>query len=253
MQEIDFFDGIKQSPVKIGSQSVPFPLFYRDVAYLGVFLLAPLDAAKSILPSKRMHPFRLTPWHGIVTITVSEHKDSDIGPYNAVSIGVPFVLDKASPLFTGILRTPPEVPMIYLLHLLVTTEIARDTTVAIADSPELLADIGFKSDDQRVNCKADAEGKNVLRLSARKTELSPFPRQRVYPITLQQDRLLRSELNYSKGKAGISKKQSDIRLEFGTHPVGLKLKEMNLGRVLQYQYYPAGQAVLSMVCESYPI
>ncbi len=253
MQEKDFFDGIKQAPVKVGAQSVPFPLFYRDVAYLGVFLLAPLDAVKSILPSKRMHPFRLTPWHGIVTITASEHKDSDIGPYNAVSIGVPFILDRPSPILTGILRKPPEVPMIYLLHLPVTTEIARDTGVAVANFPESLADIGFKSDDRWVHCKVDAEGKNILRLSARKLDLSPLPRQRVYTITLQQDRLLRSELNYSGSGAGISRKASDVRLEFGEHPIGLKLKELKLGRVLQYQYYPAGQAVLSMVSESYPI
>ena len=253
MQESDFFDGINQSPVKIGSQSVPFPLFYRDVAYLGMFLLAPMDAVKKILPSKRMHPFRLTPWHCIVTITVSENKDSDIGPYNAVSIGVPFILDRDSPILTGILRPPPEVPMIYLLHLLVTTEIARDTGVESANFPEFLADINFKSDDRWVNCKVDAEGKNILSVSARKMNLSPVPRQRVYPITLQHDRLLRSELNYSKGKAGISKKQSDIRLEFGEHPIGLKLKELKLGRVLQYQYYPTGQAVHSTVIESYSI
>lgn len=253
MQKNDFFDGILQSPVKIGSQSVPFPLFYRDLAYLGVFLLAPLDAVRSILPSKRMHPFRLTPWHCMVTITASENKESDIGPYNAVSIGVPFVLDRASPLFTGILRKPPAVPMIYLLYLPVTTEMARDTGVAVANFPESLADISFKSDDQWVNCKADAEGKNILRLSARKLDLGPLPRQRVYAITLQQDRLLRSELNYSESRAGVSRKQSDVRLEFGEHPIGLKLKELNLGRVLQYQYYPAGQAVESMVSESYPI
>ncbi len=253
MQETDFFDGMKQAPVKIGPKNVPFPLFYRDLAYLGVFLLAPLDTVRSILPSKRMHPFRLTPWHCIVTITASEHKDSDIGPYNAVSIGVPFFLDKASPVFTGILRTPPEVPMIYLLHLPVTTEIARDTGVESANFPEFLAYINFKSDDRWINCKVDAEGKNILSLSARKMDLSPFPRQRVYPITLQQDRLLRSELIYSESRAGISRKQSDVSLEFGEHPMGLKLKELNLGRVLQYQYYPAGQAVLSMVGESYPI
>jgi hypothetical protein len=240
VQKKGFLDGIMQAPVKVGAQSVLFPLFYRDLAYVGVFLLAPLDTIRSILPSKRMHPFRLTPWHGMVTITASEHKDSDIGPYNAVSIGVPFILDRASPILTGILRTPPEVPMIYLLHLPVTTEIARDAGVAVANFPEFLADINFKSDGQWVHCKVDAEGKNILHLSARKLDLSPLPRQRVYPVTLQQDRLFRSELNYSESRAGISRKPSDVRLGFGEHPIGLKLKELNLGRVLQYQYYPAG-------------
>ena len=75
----------------------------------------------------------------------------------------------------------------------------------------------------------------------------------MHPITLQQDRLLRSELNYSEGGFGISKKKSDVRLKFGNHPIGLKMKGLNLGRVLEYQYYPAGQAILSNVCESYPI
>lgn len=253
MREKDFFEGIKQAPLPVGSSPVPFPLFYRDLAYVGIFLLAPLATVRSILPSNRMHPFRLTPWHCIVTITASEYKDSDIGPYNAVSVGVPFFLDRASPMLTGILRTPPEAPMIYLIHLPVTTEIARAAGVAAANFPESLADIGFASDDQRVSCHVDAEGKSILRLSARKPDLRPLARQRVCPITLQKDRLLRSELIYSEGRAGISRKRSDVNLEFGEHPMGLKLKELRLGRVLQYQYYPAGQAVLTMIGESFSI
>jgi hypothetical protein len=60
----------------------------------------------------------------------------------------------------------------------------------------------------------------------------------INPITLQKDRLLRSEFDFSACEAGISKKQSDIRLEFGNHPVGVKLKELTLGKVLAYQYWP---------------
>lgn len=253
MQKTDFFAGLKQVPLNAAPGGGLLPLFYRDLAYLGVCLPAPLDRVHGLLPSKRMHPFRLTPWHGIVAITASEFKDSDVGPYNAVSIGVPFTLDERTPILTGILRRPPQVPMIYLLHLPVTTEAARAAGVAMANFPEILADIRFEGDDQSIRCEAGAEGKNILRLSARKLGIGPIPRQSVYPITLRHDRLLRSELNYSESLAGISKKQADVSLEFGEHPIGLKLKELKLGRVLQYQYYPAGQAVLSMVSESYPI
>lgn len=65
--------------------------------------------------------------------------------------------------------------------------------------------------------------------------------------------LLRSEFNFSECEAGISTKQSDVRLEFGNHPIGLNLKELNLGRVLRYQYWPKQQAILTMACESYMI
>jgi hypothetical protein len=253
MQKTDFFEGIKQTSLIAGPYNVPIPLFYRDLAYLGVYLLAPLTKVRSILPSKRMHPFRLTPWHCIVTITVSEFRDTDIGPYNTLSIGVPFFLDRISPVLMGILRTPPEAPMIHVLHLPVTSEIARATGVEIANFPEFLADIRIENGDQWIHCKVDADGKNILSLSGRKINPKPYRRQRVYPITLQQNHLLRSELNYSEGGLGISKKKSDVRLKFGNHPIGLKMKELNLGRVLEYQYYPAGKATLSMVSESYDI
>lgn len=253
MQNIEFFEGIPQTAVKVGPYNTFYPIFYRDIAYLSVFLLASLDKVKSILPSNRMHPFRLTPWHSMVTITASQYKDSDIGPYNQVSIGIPFVLDKASPVFTGILHKPPEVPMIYTLYLAVTTEISCVAGVNIANYPEFLADISFENGDQWTYCKVDLEGKNILRLSGRKINLYHYPRQRVCPITQKDNRLLRSEFNFSESDVGVSKKLSDVRLDFGDHPIGLKIKELNLGKVLQYQYYPSGQAILSMVTESYPI
>jgi hypothetical protein len=250
---MDFFSGIEQASLKIGSRESRWPMFYRDVGYICAYLLAPLDKVREILPSKKMHPFRLTPWHCIVTVTASQYRDSDIGPYNAVSIGVPIVLDRVAPIFTGILCKPPEDPMIYLLHLPVSSEMARATGVAVAAFPEFLADIRIEDDGQWIRCRVDAEGKNILSLSGRKLDVKPFPRQRVHPITLRGDRLLRSELNFSEGRLGVSRKKSDALLEFGDHPIGLKLKGLNLGRVLEYQYYPAGQALLSNVCESYAI
>jgi hypothetical protein len=250
---MDFFSGIEQASLKIGSQESRWPMFYRDVGYVCAYVLAPLDKVREVLPSQKMHPFRLTPWHGIVTITASQYRDSDIGPYNAVSIGVPIVLDKAVPIFTGILRKPPEDPMIYLLYLPVSSEMALATGVKVAAFPEFLADIRIEDDGQWIRCRVDAEGKNILSLSGRKLDAKPYPRQRVHTITLRQDRLLRSELNFSEGQLGISRKKSDVLLELGDHPIGLKLKGLNLGRVLEYQCFPAGQALLSNVCESYGI
>ena len=47
--------------------------------------------------------------------------------------------------------------------------------------------------------------------------------------------------------------QSEVQVEFGNHPVGLKLMELGTGKVIQYQHYLSGRAILSMVSESYPI
>ena len=253
MQMLEFFKGIKQSKVKLGSFDINIPVFYRDMTNINVYLLASLDKIITLLPSKRMHPFRVTPWHGIVSVSAYEYRDSDIGSYNEVSIGIPFILDNVSPVFMGILRRPPEVPMIYILDLPVTTEIARVTGVEGANFPKFLAEISFENGSQWITCTVEADGKNILTLSGHKIDLKHSYRERVYPITLYQNRLLRLEFNLSECEAGFSKKQSDVRLEFGNHPVGLKLRELNLGRVIAYQYCPIRQAVLSEICESYPI
>jgi hypothetical protein len=253
MQKSEFFEGIPQTAVKVGQYNTFYPVFYRDTAHMAVFMLAPLEKVKSILPSKRMNPFRLTPWHGMVTMSASQHKDSDIGPYNMVEIGVPFILDNATPLFTGILHKVPEVPMIYLPYLIVNTEIAQFTGIGLANYPGFLAEIKFKEDDKWINFEVNADGVNILKLSGRKIDLKNFPRQHFCPVTVKDNHLLRSEYNFSECETGVSKKSSDVRLEFGDHPMSLKLKELNLGKVLQYQYCPSGKAILSMVNESYRV
>jgi hypothetical protein len=72
------------------------------------------------------------------------------------------------------------------------------------------------------------------------------------PVTFKDNSLLRSEYNYGESETGVSRKSLDVCLELGDQPIGLKLKELNLGRVLQYQYCPSGQAILTSVTESYP-
>lgn len=253
MKDSGFFDGIPQTAVKVGPYDIFYPVFNKDTAHIAIFMLAPLDKIRSILPSKRMHPFRLTPWHGMVTLSATQHNDTDIGPYNMVDIGIPFALGKPTPVFTGILHKIPEVPMIYLPYLMVNTEIARLSGIELANYPEFLADIHFDEDDKWKNCVVSSEGVNILKLSGRKIELKKFPREHFCPVTVKDNRLLRSELNYAESETGVSKKSSDVRLELGDHPIGLKLKELNLGKVIQYQYCPSGQAILTSVTESYPL
>jgi hypothetical protein len=249
----DFFKGIYQIEVKSGLFITKYPIFYRDLSYLGLFLLAPLDKINKILPSKRMNPFRLTPWHSMFTITATQYKESDVGPYNQVSIGIPFVLDKQTPIFTRILRKSPEVPLIYTLYLPVTTEGSRDAGIEMANYPEFLADINFSKENNCINCNANSEGQNILSLSVRDIPIKPFPRQRVFTVTQKNDQLLRSEFIFSEGMVGVSKKQSDVKLDFGDHPIAQKIKNLYSGKVLQYQYYPSGQAILSTPLESIPI
>jgi len=52
MYKEDFFKEINQVEVKSGTYVNKYPIFYREVSYISVFLLAPLSKLRDILPSK---------------------------------------------------------------------------------------------------------------------------------------------------------------------------------------------------------
>ena len=60
------------SEVRVGTFTTRYPVFYRDVSYMSMFLLASPEKVKNILPSKRMNPFRLTPCNSMITITATD-------------------------------------------------------------------------------------------------------------------------------------------------------------------------------------
>ena len=252
MRDLAFFQEIEHTQVPWGDRQIWVPVFYYDFMTLGTYWLAPFEKVKALLPSNRMIPYRVSPWHTLVSITVYEYRDCDIGPYNEVSFSIPFTLDRASPLLTGILRKAPQVPMVYIHHLPVTTEIARDAGVEFAGYPKFVADIRFEEEGDWVHCSATEGGREILTLSGRKLPLALTPRSRVHPTNCRGERLLRCELILSERQAGASRDAADVRLELGNHPMAQDLRDLELGRLLAYQFCPQQQAILTPVLESHP-
>lgn len=251
MSKDGFFQEIEHTAVPWRQRQLYVPVFYQDVMSLSVSFLAPMERVKAILPSTRMKPYRVSPWHSIVSITAYKYRDSDIGPYNEISIAVPITLDRETPLFTGTIRRTPQVPKLYVRHLPVTTEIAREVGVEFAGYPKFLAEIDFVEEGDWVSCALKAENKHVLTLKGRKLELQQFSRFRAHPITYRRGFLLRSEIVVNERDMGISKNAGDTEIHLGEHPIAEELKDMKLGRVLAYQYCPQYQIILTPVFESY--
>lgn len=126
MSSGDFYQEIEHTPVAWRKYQLHIPLFYQDIRLMSMSILGPIDKVRAMLPSTRLKPYRITPWHSTISITAYQYQESDIGPYNEVSIGVPVTIDKNTPLFTGSFRKTPKTLMVYSHHLPVTTEIARE-------------------------------------------------------------------------------------------------------------------------------
>ncbi|MDX1314718.1 MAG: acetoacetate decarboxylase family protein [Eudoraea sp.] len=253
MSTSDFFNEIEHTPVSWRDYLLHVPVFYQDISFMSVSLLASMEGLKNILPSKRCKPYRITPWHGAISLTAYQYRESDIDPYNEFSISVPVTIDDETPLFTGTLRKMPKSPLVYSHHLPVTTEIARVVGAEFAGYPKFIADIKFTEDDNWLNCELIADNQVVLTVSGRKLRLRRVPRSRVSPITHRRGYLLRSEFVISERDMGSSTSAADVQIEFGDHPIAREMKEIKPSRVLGYSYCPSAQGILTPVFESFKV
>jgi hypothetical protein len=250
MEAGDFFSEIAHVEVPWGERSIWVPLFYRDMAVLRVAYLASAAKLREWLPSGRMHPLRITPGQGVLSISAYCYRDCDIGPYNEVSISVPFTLDKPSPLFTGFLGRGPSELDGYIHHLPVTTQVARDAGVEFAGYPKFVAEIDFEVGKEWVICRLAQGGRDVLTMSGRVGELRDGRRSRQNAYTARSGRLLRSQAMASACQVTGSKNPADLRLELGEHPIADELRQVGIGRMLGYGYVPSMQLILTPVIES---
>lgn len=253
MKASGFFDGVTQVQVPWRDTSVGVPWFYQDARMLTAVFLAPLEKVSLLLPSKRLYPLRVTPWHTLVLIAAYEYRACDIGPYNEVGISIPVSLDRPSPVFTGLLWPVPAELDTYFLHLPVTTEIACTLGIEAAAYPKFLADIEFKEDGDWVSCRLGEAGQHILTLTVRKGQPQPVPRSRMHPINARGGRLLRSLSIVAEREESTSRNTGDAKLELGDHRISQELRDLHLGRMVECRYTPSMQFILTPVLESFAV
>jgi hypothetical protein len=251
MEISDFYREIEHASIPWQDYTLHVPVFYPDFRFISAAFLFPLEKARGLMPSKRLKPYRVSPWHSTLSITAYQYRDSDLGPYNEVGIGIPVTIDQETPLFTGSLHRMPDEAMAYIHHLPVTTEIARAVGVDFAGYPKFLADIEFRDQGDWLTCDLKAENQAILKLSGRKLPLCPSQRSHIHPLTSRRGYILRSEFILSGCDQGSSKGGADVKLELGEHPIAREMKELNIGKAMMYSYCPQAQGILTPVLESY--
>jgi hypothetical protein len=248
-----FFDQIAHVEVPWRDRTIHVPIFYQDAGLFGATFLTPLNTVQALLPSPRMKPLRITPWHTLTTITAYEYRDCDLGPYNEVAIGFPITIsDKTPTLLADLLRLLGSELTAYVHHLPVTTEIARDVGIEFANYPKFLAEIDYETKDNWLHCRLSEAGSHILTLSVRQPALKAAGRSRLHSITTRAGRILRLEFISSERQMGTARDRSGAVLQLRDHTISRELRELHLGRPFSVYYAPSFQAVLSPVIESYP-
>jgi len=273
-----FFRGVAQRPLTVrweddeGAQRearVMAPGVYPDVASMWAFFSADLDAARRLLPDEgrgALEPLPFTRGRGLVAIHAFRYRQSPVGPYDEVSVGV-----AVRP--PGELLPPPLALARaalcddlhgFVVQLPVTTEPALQAGLQLFGYPKFLADVRFEEDaaSWRVAVRNRETGAllyalrgaklmarrpgrvHALRLLSRPAPHGPGVRvTRFHSYPALHGRLHHAVLHFN-ALARTSHVGRGCAIELGDDPRAAALRALRMGAPLQYTYAPRAEVLL---------
>ncbi|MEK7859362.1 MAG: acetoacetate decarboxylase family protein [Elusimicrobiota bacterium] len=251
MSERTFFDGYSQEAVSIRGAAGKSPMFFRDLNMMGGVFWADVSKARAALP-KAFDPLRVPLRRALIAVHCMEYKDSDIGPYNEVSLSIA-VRQGWLPLpsfYQAARSLRSQVFHAYVKALPVTTETALYGGLDFFNYPKYLADISFRETSaHRVCTLRDKESLDViLEFTGRRIATWSCPADEENRLTLFtypeiDGRPHRAKLLLNQLERG-EKYLRGAGLRLGPHPRAEVFKSLSIGRLAQYLYAPRCQGVL---------
>jgi len=252
MSALDFFDGYAQEAVSIRGVPGKSPMFFRDFSMMGAVFLANRTRASAALPRRGYRPLKMPLGRALAAVHCMEYKDSDIGPYNEVSLSI--ALKRGWLPFTSLIQAARAVQSrtfhAYVKALPVTTETALHGGVDFFNYPKYLADISFRETaTHRVCTLRDKEsGDLILEFEGRRVATwtcAPKDENRLTLLTYPElgGRPMRAKLLVNRVECGTAWLRG-AGLRLGPHFRAAEFRDLEIGPVLEYVYAPRCQGVL---------
>ncbi|HSJ58213.1 MAG TPA: acetoacetate decarboxylase family protein, partial [Anaerolineae bacterium] len=154
--------------VDVGSARVDLPImYYRDDCFMGIFGAA-LEPVRAALASRDLHPVTLPDGRATVAVIAFNYHETGVGPYGEVGIALPCTLGAAA---------PPLLPLAlearypgwggFVLHLPVTSLVARDAGRAIYGYAKFVADMAFEKRPAYQRVHMSEGGAHILTLTVK--------------------------------------------------------------------------------------
>lgn len=251
--DTDFFHwtGPTRKGVNVGSAQVDLPImYYRDDSFMGIFSAA-YEPVQALLPSQELYPVTLPGGRATLAIFAFNYMETSIGPYGEVGIAIPCTYGS---------QAPPLLPLIlegrypdwggFVLHLPVTSRIARDGGRVIYGYAKFVADMDFQKrpDYQRVRL---AEGDaHILSLTVRQQGLSLKDNRPLITYSVRDGELIKTTVP-SRAVYQLGLAPGSGTLELGNHEIADQLRSLDISTtavitknyLTRYGILPEGQRV----------
>lgn len=244
----DFFKGIMQWEVAVGSFQGKMPIFYYDYTTITAAYTASTKRVREYLPHPSMKPVEFRPGRCIVAFKAFEYRSTDIGPYNEFNINCPITFNNIQiPALTAIWQMLiKQRSTSYVWHLPVTTEIAKVAGIHFYGYPKFIADIEFHRSDGWIECTLSEEGTRILTFRGRELLTKQGKMVRVVTYSIKDGIPLVTNVNENNVQYAQSRDRKDVALDIGTtHPICDELNSIDLSvKPLIYLYSPVNEMIL---------
>jgi hypothetical protein len=151
-------ESVRQVPQQTSKGPCALPILYRDASQFGVFFRADLDRAAALLEHTGLEPWPVL-GRAIVAIYVWEYRDSTVGTYNEVGLGIQARRRGTRPSLFKLVRDmgAQEDQGIWVVNLPVTTEAAYAAGVEIWGYPKYVSPIQTRFEAQGAEARLGDE------------------------------------------------------------------------------------------------
>jgi len=252
MSSLAFFKGYAQEPVSIRGVPGKSPMFFRDFNMMGAVFLADLSRVRAALPERWYRPLRMPLKRALVAVHCMEYKDSDIGPYNEISLSIALkrgwlplmsLVQATRSLLSGTYHA-------YIKALPVTTETAVHGGLDFFNYPKYLADITFRETaTHRICTLRDKESRDLIlefegrRIGTWTCAPKEEAKMTLYTYPEIEGRPQRARLLVNRLESGTAYLRG-AGLRLGRHSRAEEFKALGIGPAVEYLYAPRCQGVL---------
>lgn len=251
-----FFSRYAQQDIPVRQYRGKSPMFFRDAHLMGAAFTADLKSVKEALPDSPYQPLEVFPGTAVVAIHCMEYKDTDIGPYNEVSLSIAIrrgLLPSPLSLLRSVLTRNYHA---YVQELPVNTEAALYGGLDYFNYPKYLADISFRETASRRVCTLrDRESLDlILEFEGGKIRTGGPSRKNPEAVELltlntyprKDNRTCHARMLVNQRERGTSLWPDSASLRLGGHPRAEPFRKLRLGWPLHYLFAPRCEAILFM-------
>lgn len=215
--------------VVLGAEQFELPvLYYRDDSFAGAFS-ADANKVRALMPSDRLHPVLTPNGRAALVVTAFDYLATSIGPYGEVGVIVPVVHGR---------RPPPLVPAFFeaqwpgfgylVLHLPVTTRLARDGGRAQWGYTKFISDMQFENTPEHLSCVLAEGGEHILTLRVEKRGVVVPDRRPVITYSVRERELVRTRIaQRALVRTALGGGRSSLELG-SVHPVARALRSLDI-------------------------